>query len=203
MLVLREERLPVWGEIHGGTAGTAQGPAAGTADLPLVLPRGGESGTSGIGPAPGNGGCFPVQPRDGGCREVLGLRRCEGGAVRPRGRGEALRALLRERGAGRCMEGGVGVMVPPALLSHKSTPAFHTNVHSRRAIACMGAIDIGHPASNSGEIPTVPAQRHYTAQDNGLVQPWAGQVFLNPPFGPGVERWFSKWVKYHSSPSIV
>jgi hypothetical protein len=95
------------------------------------------------------------------------------------------------------------VTVPPALLSHESTEHYTPQYILDAAIACMGAIDIGHPASNSGEIPTVPAQRHYTAQDNGLVQPWAGQVFLNPPFGPGVERWFSKWVKYHSSPSIV
>jgi hypothetical protein len=48
------------------------------------------------------------------------------------------------------------------------------------------------PCSNSREIPNVPAVRHYTAQDNGLVQLWNGRVFLNPPFGPGVGRWFSK-----------
>jgi len=48
------------------------------------------------------------------------------------------------------------------------------------------------PSSNSRESPNVPASRHDTAQDNGLVQPWTGRVFLNPPFGPGVERWFSK-----------
>jgi hypothetical protein len=58
-------------------------------------------------------------------------------------------------------------------------------------IACMGAIDLD-PCSNSREIPNVPAARHYTAEDNGLVQPWEGRVFLNPPFGSGVERWFSK-----------
>ena len=55
----------------------------------------------------------------------------------------------------------------------------------------MGAIDLD-PASNSREILNVPAARHYTAQDNGYVQPWAGRVFLNPPFVPGVEQWFSK-----------
>jgi hypothetical protein len=55
----------------------------------------------------------------------------------------------------------------------------------------MGAIDLD-PCSNDREIPNVPAARHYTAQDNGLVQPWVGRVFLNSPFGPGVERWFSK-----------
>jgi len=62
----------------------------------------------------------------------------------------------------------------------------------------MGAIDLD-PASNSREIPNVPAARHYTAQDNGLVQPWAGRVFLNPPFGSGVERWFSKLYQERSA----
>lgn len=55
----------------------------------------------------------------------------------------------------------------------------------------MGAIDLD-PASNSQEIPNVPAARHYTAQDKGLVHLWNGWGFFNPPFGPGVERWFSK-----------
>jgi hypothetical protein len=55
----------------------------------------------------------------------------------------------------------------------------------------MGAIDLD-PCSNSREIPNVPAVRHYTVEDNGLVQPWEGRVFLNPPFGHGVEVWFSK-----------
>ena len=59
--------------------GPAQGPAGSPADLPFMFQRGGESGTDGFGPVPGNGGCFPVQPRDGGYREVLGLRDCEGG----------------------------------------------------------------------------------------------------------------------------
>jgi len=81
--------------------------------------------------------------------------------------------------------------VPPALLSHESTEHYTPQYILDAVIACMGAIDLD-PCSNSREIPNVPAARHYTAQDNGLVQPWEGRVFLNPPFGPGVERWFSK-----------
>ena len=81
--------------------------------------------------------------------------------------------------------------VPPALLSHESTEHYTPQYILDAVIACMGAIDLD-PCSNSREIPNVPAARHYTAQDNGLVQPWVGRVFLNPPFGTGVERWFSK-----------
>jgi hypothetical protein len=83
------------------------------------------------------------------------------------------------------------VVVPPALLSHESTEHYTPQYILDAVISCMGAIDLD-PASNSKEIPNVPAARHYTAQDNGLMQPWEGRVFLNPPFGPGVEVWFSK-----------
>ncbi len=81
--------------------------------------------------------------------------------------------------------------VPQALLSHESTEHYTPQYILDAVIACMGVIDLD-PASNSRDIPNVPAEKHYTSQDNGLVQPWAGRVFLNPPFGPGVERWFSK-----------
>ncbi|OPY37367.1 MAG: DNA N-6-adenine-methyltransferase (Dam) [Methanoregula sp. PtaU1.Bin051] len=81
--------------------------------------------------------------------------------------------------------------VPTALLSHASTEHYTPQFILDAVIACMGAIDLD-PASNSTEIPNVPAAKHYTIRDNGLVQPWEGRVFLNPPFGPGVEVWFSK-----------
>ena len=81
--------------------------------------------------------------------------------------------------------------VPPALLSYESTDYYTPHYILDAVITCMGAIDID-PASNSREIPNVPAARHYTAQDKGLVQPWVGRVFFNPPFGPSVEVWFSK-----------
>jgi ParB family chromosome partitioning protein len=81
--------------------------------------------------------------------------------------------------------------VPPALLSHESTEHYTPQYILDAAIACMSAID-PDPCSNSQEIPNVPAVRHYTTQDNGLVQPWEGRVFLNPPFGHDVEWRFSK-----------
>ena len=81
--------------------------------------------------------------------------------------------------------------VPPALLSHESTEHYTPQYVLDAVIACMGAIDLD-PCSNSKEIPNVPAARHYTVKDNGLVQSREGRVFINPPFGPGVKVWFSK-----------
>jgi hypothetical protein len=83
------------------------------------------------------------------------------------------------------------MIVPPALISHASTEHYTPQYILDTVIACLGTIDLD-PCNNSTEIPNVPAARHYTMQDNELVQPREGRVFINPPFGPGVEVWFSK-----------
>ena len=40
--------------------------------------------------------------------------------------------------------------------------------------------------------PNVPAKKHYTKQSDGLKQPWQGKVFLNPPYGQGVEAFINR-----------
>lgn len=57
------------------------------------------------------------------------------------------------------------------------TPAFIIEL----ARDAMGAIDLD-PASHAIANKTVMADRFYTAADNGLLRPWFGRVWLNPPF---------------------
>lgn len=76
--------------------------------------------------------------------------------------------------------------------------AIHRSISSMRLSSAWEAID-QDPCSNSREIPNVPAAMYYTVEDNGLVQPWEGRIFLNPPFGPGVEIWFSKLYQERSA----
>lgn len=41
------------------------------------------------------------------------------------------------------------------------------------------------PASPGADVVSwVPATRHWTPRENGLLQPWDGRVWLNPPYGP-------------------
>src|SRR5262249_24094329 len=44
----------------------------------------------------------------------------------------------------------------------------------------------------------VPARRIFTVEDDGLVQPWHGLVFVNPPFGGrnGHVPWLTKFLHH-------
>lgn len=72
------------------------------------------------------------------------------------------------------------------------------------------------------EMPWVTARNRYTVEDDGLVQPWRGRVWLNPPFdkasrwaflkrmaehGNGIAlvsastevKWFKEWIWGHAT----
>src|SRR6267142_1705920 len=51
----------------------------------------------------------------------------------------------------------------------------------------------------------VPAERIYTIMDDGLTLPWAGTVFMNPPFGGrnGHVPWLRKFIEHRDGIAIV
>src|SRR6266487_341875 len=57
---------------------------------------------------------------------------------------------------------------------------------------CLGRVDLD-PCSNSQTSPQVIADRYYTEHENGLVWPWYGRVFANPPYKT-VGNWTKKFI---------
>lgn len=41
-------------------------------------------------------------------------------------------------------------------------------------------------------MPWETAKKRYTKKDDGLVQPWDGRVWMNPPFGKEAAKWLKK-----------
>jgi hypothetical protein len=52
----------------------------------------------------------------------------------------------------------------------------------------MGDIDLDPASSLFWNHHLVKAKRYFTKEEDGLVQPWSGRIFLNPPGTPDEER---------------
>ena len=93
---------------------------------------------------------------------------------------------------------------PPRLAVHHSseTPEHYTPQPIVDAvIKLLGAIDLD-PCSNSHDAPNVPASAHYTKDDDGLQQFWEGRVYLNPPYGRGIDLWIGKLIEAFDSRDV-
>lgn len=64
----------------------------------------------------------------------------------------------------------------------------------------LGRIDLD-PASCVVANQCVGAAKIYTAEDDGLVQPWSGRVFLNPPGGIVREFW-NRLVEHYAARTV-
>ena len=79
----------------------------------------------------------------------------------------------------------------PRAAAHDGNDEWYTPagvVGAARAV--MGRIDLD-PASTPKANETVQAKAIYTVEDDGLIQPWRGRVFLNPPFSAQLKRAFT------------
>ena len=47
------------------------------------------------------------------------------------------------------------------------------------------------------------AARHYTIKDNGLVQPWSGRCYCNPPYGPETGKWLARLADHGDGIALI
>lgn len=59
-----------------------------------------------------------------------------------------------------------------------------------RIIKNLGRFDLDPCAAINQ--PWSTAEHHYTVMDDGLLQPWFGRVWCNPPYGKETGRWLDR-----------
>jgi len=75
-------------------------------------------------------------------------------------------------------------------------------VYIEAAVKVMGSIDLD-PASSDAAQAHVEADKFYSIDDDGLAQPWWGNVFLNPPYRmPLIKEFTQRMVEMYEDKSI-
>ncbi|MCG8351024.1 MAG: phage N-6-adenine-methyltransferase [Chloroflexales bacterium] len=89
------------------------------------------------------------------------------------------------------------------IMGSSASPEWYTpSAIIERVQAFFGDITLD-PCSNSKTAPNVPAATLYTREDDGLSQPWRGNVYLNPPYGRAIPEWINRLVEAYESGEIA
>ena len=51
--------------------------------------------------------------------------------------------------------------------------------------------------------PFLHATTNFTIEDDGLTQEWFGRVYLNPPYGKGMDLWIEKLKKHGNGITLI
>ena len=100
---------------------------------------------------------------------------------------------------------GTGKLARPGNATHDNDDEWYTPPEVVEAARqALGGIDLD-PASCDVAQETVRAAQYYTKADDGLSRPWAGRVFLNPPFSvkAGKAEFVAKLVGHYVSGDVT
>ena len=68
----------------------------------------------------------------------------------------------------------------------------------------LGTVFDLDPCSPPLEIHATPAKQHYVLPNNdGLTDSWQGLVWLNPPYGKGINLWMHKLANHNNGIALV
>ena len=65
----------------------------------------------------------------------------------------------------------------------------------------LGEFDLDRCAPNNRPWPK--AQNHYTVLDQGLMIPWEGRVWCNPPYGREAEEWLARLAGHGNGIALI
>lgn len=87
---------------------------------------------------------------------------------------------------------------------HSASPQTTTWLTPRNILEPLGTFDLDPCSAPDPEFwPT--AQTHYTApKQNGLLLPWFGRVWLNPPYtSPGIRVWMKRMAEHKNGMALI
>jgi hypothetical protein len=53
------------------------------------------------------------------------------------------------------------------------------------------------------DAPFLHAKNNFTINEDGLKRKWTGRVYLNPPYGRGMEKWIEKLKKHGNGIALI
>lgn len=84
---------------------------------------------------------------------------------------------------------------------HKSTNDWLTPPEILDPLGGWSSFDLDPSSPVDRPFPT--AQRHYTINDNGLIQSWDGRIWLNPPYGKGIVPWMARMAEHDHGIALI
>lgn len=87
-----------------------------------------------------------------------------------------------------------------ALKPDEISVEWYTPPHVFEALGLTFDLD---PCAPKGGVAWVPAAGHFSIEDDGLSQPWAGRVWLNPPYGAATARWVERLQRHGDGLALV
>lgn len=70
------------------------------------------------------------------------------------------------------------------------THEWYTPPYIFTALGVRFDMDVASPGKE--KVPWIPADIHYTREQNGFYRPWKGNIWLNPPYGGNIPEWLEK-----------
>lgn len=101
------------------------------------------------------------------------------------------------------LAGGLGAGPQLTLFGTPQTELTSDDYYTPRwifdALQITFDIDVASPP---GGPPFTPCHKYFSQLDDGLIQPWEGTVFLNPPF-TDITPWVTKWLEHANGVILV
>jgi hypothetical protein len=81
----------------------------------------------------------------------------------------------------------------------RSSDEYYTPQWIFQALNIKFDLDVSAP---KGGVPWLPADNHYSIEDDGLTKDWYGKVWMNPPFSQSTP-WVNKFIEHGNGIALV